>query len=475
MNESLKKFKNKIYKEVIIKSLLISLSFSIIVFSITLILCKVNAIYLHPMIYVLLFLGIAVLSFLSLYFILRPNKIKLAKRVDESLNLNEKVQTMVAFEDKTGIMVELQREDTSNKLNSISTKRLPFKFNIFHFIIPVVACAMCVTSLVIPTKAKVSEPNTPLDPDDPFESREDMFIDLRNLIKEVKASDINEDIKNDFVEKLTQLLNDLFNISTQNEKNTRVLNTISETNQIVEVYNSNKRIYQILTNSSDTNVKVLASSISSLDEEGVAKMLDELKDSLGNVESSTSLSEIHNSFGKLLEDSTIEKDELVSRLIELSSSLNSIDENEEKEERINSIFAESKPKIMDIVLNQSKNKKVGNRIEDKLREIFGLPKREDPEHPLENPENPNGSKDDPDDEKPEEKPTGGIGSGEILFGSDDVFFDPELGFIKYSDVIYEYHGDILALIRDGVIPKEYEAYINQYFQILFGGESQEKD
>ncbi len=89
MNESLKKFKNKIYKEVIIKSLLISLSFSIIVFSITLILCKANAIYLHPMIYVLLFLGIAVLRFLSLYFILRPNNIKLAKRVDESLNLNE--------------------------------------------------------------------------------------------------------------------------------------------------------------------------------------------------------------------------------------------------------------------------------------------------------------------------------------------------------------------------------------------------
>ena len=61
---------------------------------------------------------------MAFFLIKRPTDKRVAKRLDISFGLNEKVQTMVAFRDEEGAMIEIQRNDTESILSEIHSKRL---------------------------------------------------------------------------------------------------------------------------------------------------------------------------------------------------------------------------------------------------------------------------------------------------------------------------------------------------------------
>ena len=128
--ENFNKFKNKIVLEILLKCIVTGFSVGLIVFSIPLIYIKVKGIEFNVIYLVLIALAVMLVITGLGYLILRPNKIRIAKRLDKEFNMNQKVQTMVEYETEDGFMIELQREDTLNILDDISVKKLSMKFSL---------------------------------------------------------------------------------------------------------------------------------------------------------------------------------------------------------------------------------------------------------------------------------------------------------------------------------------------------------
>ena len=118
------------------------------------------------------------------------------------------------------------------------------------------------------------------------------------------------------------------------------------------------------------------------------------------------------------------------------------------------------------MLNQ--NQKIAKYIETSLKAIFGLNNgnTDDPNNNSSgvfNPSNPDQS-----GKEPEGPVSGGLGTGEVLFGSKDAFFDYEKGLVEYGDVITTYYGLLVGKFNDGTIPEELKEFFEQYYDILFG-------
>ena len=98
--ESFKKFKKKIVLETFIKCLSISISFGLLTFSAPYLYIKLNEIEFNSLFLILIGLGISLVLFIILYLIKKPNDKMIAIRLDNELDLNEKVQTMVEYREK---------------------------------------------------------------------------------------------------------------------------------------------------------------------------------------------------------------------------------------------------------------------------------------------------------------------------------------------------------------------------------------
>lgn len=137
--------------------------------------------------------GIAALPIGAGLFVLlhRISARKLAKRLDNTFELREKVQTMIAFEDSQEPMAVLQREDTLEKLSQIPTKKLPFARLWVYTLLPALALSLMVTALACPTR--VEEPDHgPVEP--PRDITDWEWKALDSLIDYVIHSEADENI-----------------------------------------------------------------------------------------------------------------------------------------------------------------------------------------------------------------------------------------------------------------------------------------
>ena len=123
------KFKKKVLTETIIKGLLYSSALFFISFGVLLILSKREIIVFPIWAQLLSCLGASFLLFLFVFLLKKPNDINVAMRLDKTFNLDEKVQTMIELKDETGVIIDIQRNDTLRRLGSINTKQLGFKIS----------------------------------------------------------------------------------------------------------------------------------------------------------------------------------------------------------------------------------------------------------------------------------------------------------------------------------------------------------
>ena len=61
-----------------------------------------------------------------------------------------------------------------------------------------------------------------------------------------------------------------------------------------------------------------------------------------------------------------------------------------------------------------------------------------------------------------------MGTGQILFGSNDAFFDPEKGLVVYGDVITSYYGEILGKLNEGTLDESLREFFEHYYDMLLG-------
>lgn len=242
MNEGFLSFKKKILKEHLTKCLVLSISLGLLVFGVLFLLWKLKVISLPIWSVIIIPIALVALSFCGPYFLLKPSDKKIAKRLDHEFKLNEKVQTMVDYKDSDEFIACLQREDTENKLKSISLKALKFNLPIALIVLGVIGVASTTTAVSIPMK----HDQNIVDPDKPFTLTELQIKRVEEVIAKVKESDINSELAKNYENELNELIEKLKVITKQDTVNEEVLKTIETITSKMNDTNKNKIIGKAL-------------------------------------------------------------------------------------------------------------------------------------------------------------------------------------------------------------------------------------
>jgi len=247
MNEGFISFKKKILRNHLIRFLIISFSLFLFIFGILLILTNTKVSSLSIIIDLLIGLTSAILVFLLGYFIFKPNDKKIAKRLDKKFDLKNRVQTMIELKDKDGIIVELQKEDTEEKLKEIPLKNLKFKapFTLLFIFLIGLGTTICATTI------KEKEPQ--VEPDDKeYTVTELQILKLRELQKQIKGSNIDEQLIIQFNAQIDDLISTLSEGIKESLLESKVRSVVNNIETINLAYANNKTIGKALNDITDS-------------------------------------------------------------------------------------------------------------------------------------------------------------------------------------------------------------------------------
>ena len=565
MNE-FNSFKKKIMIEFLIKCLIISFSLFFIIFSTLFILSKREVISLQIWLDFIIGLGSGLVLFLVLYFIFKPNDKKIAIRLDNELDLNEKVQTMIEYKDKDELIVNIQREDTLNKLKEITTKKLRFKIHYIIYILFGLSCVLLTTSIIIP---KVIHPIIePEDPDKDYTLSEWQILQIEKLVKYVNDSKMNDVNKEKYVYELNLLIDGLKESKKESQMKSNVLTAIANINLLMLTESTNKEVYNTLKDvvnynlissndneeyklEANTKVKFVAdgkaSSTSKLSfvpysikaEDGTTQIVTQepvvesilanenylveheftcpspgtykievpnntyVIESLGtskyfllaeacNDYSSSDVQSVllaiqrkYNealdknaggatyiikkdiaSINSYLETTKLDhEDAFYKALSEYTIDLNNAISGSvfKLSENIKAALDKLEPVMVFQISEKAENRDVCYYVEDKLRELFGLPKA-DREDEINSGEN---GADSDSSWNTDFSGGGGLGDGDFIFSSTDLIYDYEKNeLVSYGELYDSYYAIINGLINEGKLTEEMVAYINSYYSYL---------
>lgn len=461
------KIKRKIRFETILKCSAVSLSLGILVSSILIIIYKSLGLEYNLLYFILIGLGVFIVFDIVLFLIFNPSDVKVAKRIDKQLNLKEKIHTMVEYEDKNGPLVGLQRKDAEDKLASISIKKFKMKFSYYLLILPLMALAVCVTSIII----KAKEPQQP-PIEEPISGDPYAILQIRIIIREVEANNVlMPAAKEAFVSHLEELID---NVNVENITRNQEVSFVNQT--ITEVSNSSSRVNSIdeiilaLKNSNNEDMHALGIAISEYSAETMNSSLDTIRAYLVHASPSERrrrLEEYNVEGFDLIANERLEAtDEMNVFFVNLQKNLTTAIESQTYNDDILQVIETAKSDLEAVVIKQKETLVVANYIEQSLIEIFQLPNND--ETPV-NPAPPIGGV---GDETTGEGNGGGGGSGDIIFAGDDLFYDPDGGLLPYYEVISKYMTYIDGLIADGVIDEELRGYYVEYFNSLYNAKKE---
>lgn len=472
MGEGFNKFKRKIFVEVLIKTISMGISLALIGVAISLFYTKMNAIKMNPLFHFLIGMVVFILSSGISFWILFPSELKIAKRLDKDLVLNEKVQTMVKFQNEEGLIINLQREDTKMRLANIGLEKLMLKISLFFIIFPLLATSLCVSAIVIPGKEDEVKETKPTD--DPFELDDWSIQAIRDLIETVEKSKLAQNVKDAYVKELNDLITVLLETDLVGEMHESVLKTIDNIYFELDKINTDNEVFTVLSKSEESMILTLALYIDDLDLNNVMNALDSIQAMVNGEDIPTNCANIDEYLGRTLEKSNVNKEDLLYlALTQLSDALKDCQTSSD----LKNTFDIYKPLVYTALSIQKDNEDMAKYIDSKLKEIFNIVE-DDEENPEET--NPGSSATNPNLEPseptlPSEVGQGGLGSGETQYGSNDAFYDPILGEIVYGDVIDDYYADIYNKMLDGSIPKELADYFEKYFDALYGSNKEKEE
>lgn len=472
MNESFLKFKKKIQLQTIVKSLLVGLAAALFAAGVILLVCKLTATE-NAYLYMLIGFVLLPIVFFGMYWTLRPDDAKVAQTLDRELALQEKTRTMVAFREQEGTVVALQREDVQERLDATPLNRLRFR-RLWAFVLaPVLAAVLFVTAILVPAQTAI----TPPEPDDPyvFDPYDRGLLEM--LIKEIREDEqLLASPKEAYVAELESLLNKMETVHYESEKERAVLATIEAEYAIAKSENTADELAAVLKESQNEGVVALGELLEALDYSeirngAVQNAMDEVNKTIDWVNGAavSDLESLHEQFGKMLERAELDHtDPLYQALVDLSAQLyasRTAGESEAVQELFND--AVRNESVTGALATQAYTYNRAQYIEQRLRAIFGM-ETGTPDDKPNNPSNPNNPTDAPPPEEVTDGP-GGIGGDDMDYGSNEKFFDPELGYVSYGVVIDEYNNYVRAMKEEGKIPEDLEEFILKYFGILSGG------
>ena len=486
----------------IIKSVVCGLSLGLFVTGVLLLSLKLSAVWLATVYYVLIGVGVAAIGGVLFFLLLfKPSDKDVAKRTDDDYELNERVQTALEYADQSGTLIELQREDAEDKIKSLPRLKPRFA-RIWQFGVAVLlASVMFITAIAVPAKAGGEHPNTD---DTPRQVTELELAGVRELIANIEASSLTEELKTPIVAVMEQLLTDLDTVKTEGDMSRVVNKAIGDTEAIIlptlsyvdlgAALTDSEQVYlgQAITNGGkvyqyymltvydevrtfdlikyDAANSKVGKRITSLRNDltlGVSAGLAEL---LGNVSNGIKTA--------LVSSGVLSTDRLYSLLQNFSdglaqvrSSIQGGADEAEVQNRISELVTNLSLNATNELSTQAYNAAIKVFVSNRLKIIFGYTPLE---LPVVDTDKSDGSSDNtnPNPSDPSnpgtDNPPGSGDTGEGVYGSDDMVWVPGRGYMKYGDIIEEYYNLINQYLHSDELTEEQKNMISVYYDILFG-------
>ena len=465
MSKSFLKFKRKVRVQSILSAVLLGLGTGITAFAVITAVMKLLDREVTPLYYGIC-IGGAFIVATVLYFLFMPSDKRLAKRLDITYTLDEKVSTMVELREQTDGFAILQREDADRRLGEMPKRALRSRTLIAGILVLAMSLALTVGALLIPAKAE-----TPEAPIDEFD-KQWLITAIGELITAVENSYVEEDLKESTLAELKDLLSFVEGSQFLSEMKREAVKTVIAINSALRKANSVEAISEQFAKSSDAELVKLGKELAALSGSGSKKALEALGDKISDLDPSDAVF-IADEIDAYLGMSGVRSDDGVYMMFKsLVAAVKSSSSNADDK-----FDAEAK-NLSSAVILQNVNRTTIDTVINKLCSLFGITEEditaEDPDADIAL-RDPADHEQVPDEGTEGEEPdtnigSGGLGTGEIIYGSDDLVFDPDTNTYRpYGEIINEYFAKINEYVTDGKTSEEISAAIDEYFGALFGG------
>lgn len=194
MNENFNKFKKRLLLEHTLRTALFALAIGLTTAGLVVGITALCSAMIHWAIYLGIGLAAFVLSFVFLFVFTKPDDKKVAARVDEDLELQEKVATMVEYKDQNGLLIDRQRDDADYRLEEKSAKAVPLKVAAFSIPALIFGASVFTASMFTPMIKHAVDDKID-DIDNTNKKTDDIIKDIADLIdKSGAAKDLQEDL-----------------------------------------------------------------------------------------------------------------------------------------------------------------------------------------------------------------------------------------------------------------------------------------
>lgn len=504
MGEHFLKFKKKAFTVRLIKSILLGLSAGMLLSGIFLLLFKFEVIKGQPILSLPIGVGAFLLAGLGTYFVLHTSNKAIARRLDEEFSLNEKVQTMLAYEKEEGTIYHLQREDANESLRSIPTKRLKFKW-LWAYIVGVAIGAVSLASGFLFSPV-VTPPPPPVQ--EPFELTGIQKAAMEELIVYVESSAMQSPYKENVATSLKDLLSKLEAATLAKEKDEALKASMDYIYAQTDESSTAVELMNALWSSETATVQRLAETLNyyewqKSDEWGSfsnemtnfrtsfihADTMEEEPDEITMAQDTGALlSRIESNVSIALTRAGVAEEDALSvqlkRFVYVDETygdgahlygfavLAGMAETlgyEKMQKELDATFAALGSEIFKALEEHAANTGTGEYAMTKLNELFlcGLPKFERPNF-YEASEG-----DDPMGDGDEGGGGAGIGDGAV-YGSDDLVLDPITNtYVEYGTILDKYYALMFSKVQDGDYTEQEKEAMEKYFAILYGGFEEE--
>lgn len=507
MTETFKQLKKKYTTIAIIISVIVGVFCALFAVGAVMLGIKLGAERLAVYYYVIIGVGAFLIAGGVTFLFTRHTDKSLSKKLDSEYGLNEKVQTMVEFAGESGDMLALQRADADEKLKNLPKQKLTFAKIWQYVLVAVIGLSVFLSGLLVSSRYVAPEP--PVNPDD-YVLNEWDAKSLDQLIADVKASELKDEVMLPVVTALEVLKSKLPDVKTNKEMRDAVTNC-AKTVETAIMYANTYRDVAIVLNSY-RNQNIISLKIALINACASYKSDDIEINSMSTVKNlqKTSESKIRTALSAFTQTvvpgSGVLKAEIYNTIIEFLDELNVFinqDENEELTERIiecglygalleysenlgdvydyewwsesylngivseaNAIFTASASKeLVTQVYNHMINDMIFNRLEDIFDIVLTHEDWDLPDIP-----------EDGDGDSKEDSSSGGGGSdGDSKFGSDaEVYDHVNNKNVPYGEIWSDYKSELLSRVQnDSDLSEEMKKYIEKYIEYLDGSNDTE--
>ena len=464
MFNNFNRFKSRVRLQAIFASVLLGIGSAIATLAVSMLILKLSGKEAQIVHYVVCSTVALVISPI-LYFIFMPSDVRLAKRLDSCYTLDEKVSTMIELREDEGVFVTLQREDANERLGKQPIKMIKSKQLVAGLLVFFISLGCIAGAWMLPVRAGGIE--TPIDEFD----KQWIIAAIGELITIVKGAYINDTLKENTLDQLNDLLDFVEESSYLSEMKTKAITTVIAINSALNRANSAEALSVTFAQSTNPGIVSLAATLEALSGSGAKTALEELGDSLMGANASDK-NFAADEIDSYLAASGVRSDDTVYAALKGLVSVLKSDSGDVYEE-----FSSVGKKISSEIVIQSVNRSTINIVINKLCNLFGITEDDlttvdpDTDINLRDPSDDGVPPDDTEGKEPENNiGAGGLGTGDVIYGSDDLVFDPDTNTYRpYGEILNEYFAKANEQITDGKVSDEISDAAEEYFGTLFGG------